>query len=170
MQRVKKYFSAIIAVIMLAMIFAVYEALSFSWALGAPSAENIFFRGETTAYPASAEISDPSLEIPAIGFASDTLAINFGIVPGGGNYATKFIDISNREDTRVTFIFRAEGNISGMVEFGRNNFALNPGDSAKVPVKFLTAKSAGTGNYSGRIFVSQVIAKNPISSAFLWLL
>lgn len=170
MQGRKKYFLALTVTILIAVLFATYEVISFSWALGAPSAENIFFKGETTTYLASAEISDPSLEIPALGFSPDTSEINFGIVPGGGNYATKFIDISNRGDTSVTFIFRSDGNISGMVEFGRNNFAMTPGDSANVPIKFLTGNGAATGKYIGRIFVSQVIAKNPISSTFLRLL
>lgn len=166
----KKYFSATIVAIVLAALFAAYEVISFSRALGAPYAENTFFRGETIAYPASAEISDPSLEIPALGFSPGTSEINFGIVPGGGNYATKYIDIANRGNAGVFMLFWAEGNISGMVDFGSNRILLKPGDSVNMPVKLQTPKSGGIGNYSGTIFVSRVMAKGPVLSAFLWIL
>lgn len=158
------------AVLVAFLAYSLYEVLFFD-ALGAGNTpENSFFVGEAIAYPSFAEISDPSNETTSIAFAPDPSSINFGTVPSGGNYATKYLDISNNGDGRILIFLGKEGGIAPMVAFPEARTLLEPKESKRIAVRLVTSNGTAPGKYDGRIILAKVKAKNAFADLFLALL
>ncbi len=165
----KKIVNASILLIAFAAFLLFYGVFSFRGAMGSDSAENLFFKSQSQAYDAFVEISDPKSEVPSIGFAADVDVLNFGIVPSGGNYARKAIQISNSARHRARVLFEAQGNIKNMLEF-ETGYLLEPGASEDVEIILRTQNSTLIGNYSGKVRVIKVVPKNAVSNIFIkWL-
>lgn len=120
---------------------------------------DIFFNYEITRYPSNTEISiaKPTQEKYTIGVVIDPWNLNFGIIPAGDNFGTRFIDLTNLKEKDVKIYFKVYGNISPFVNFSKNNFILRPKENITVETHFY-ASSAEVGNYSGEI---DVIAQRP---------
>jgi len=120
----------------------------------------LFFSYEIVRYASSVEIVPVENigENVVIGFVTDPWNIGFGIVPGNGSFATRTIELTNKEDKNNEIILKAYGNISPLVAFSKNNFVLKPKESVSVDI-FLYTQGFEAGNYSGEI---DVISKKPI--------
>jgi len=120
---------------------------------------DLFFNYEIIRFPTSAEVSpyQPNQQKLSLGVVVDPWNLNFGRIPSGKNFATRFIDLSNLKEKDAKVIFKVYGNISPFVNFSKNNFILKPNESVTVEVKFY-AEKAEIGNYAGEI---DVIVKRP---------
>lgn len=156
-----------VSAMLLFSIVLLYEVSSFSPPAGGTPSGNMLFAGNTDSFPASVEISDPKQDVASIGFGPDYSSLNFGIVPTGGNYARKFLEMSNGGDSEILIMLNAEGDIKSMIVFEKNNFVLGPGEYSKVPIVLKTTNSTAVGNYTGTIFISKVKAKNYLGTLFL---
>ena len=166
----QKVVTALIILIAFAAFFIFYGVFSFRGAMTSSSAENLFFKSQSEAYEAFVEISDPKSEVPSIGFSADTDALNFGIVPSGGNYARKAILVSNSARHRARVLFDVEGNIRNMLEFNETGYLIEPGTSEYVDIILRTQNSTLIGNYSGNVRIIKVMPKNAVSNIFIkWL-
>ncbi len=166
----KKIVNASILLIVFTVFLLFYGVFSFRGAMTSSSAENLFFKSQSEAYDAFVEISDPKSEVPSIGFAADTDVLNFGIVPSGGNYARKAIQISNSARHRARVLFEVEGNIKNMLEFNETGYLFEPGASEEVQIILRTQNSTLIGNYSGKVRVIKIVPKNAVSNIFIkWL-
>lgn len=87
-----------------------------------------------------------------IGVVVDPWNLNFGIIPVGKNFGTRFIDLENPTDKDVKINFKVYGNISPFVNFTKNDFILHKKEKITIEVKFY-AEQAKIGNYSGEIDV-----------------
>jgi hypothetical protein len=114
----------------------------------------LLFNYETTKYPSSAEVSSvlPTSDKLTIGVVVDPWNLNFGIIPAGKNYGTRFIDLTNMQEKDSKVSFKVYGNISPFVTFSKNDFILHSSENVTVEVHFL-AESANVGNYTGEIDV-----------------
>ena len=166
----QKIVTALIVLVAFTAFFIFYGVFSFQGAMASSSAENMFFKSQSHAYDAFVEISDPKSEVPSIGFAADTDVLNFGIVPSGGNYAQKAIQVSNSARHRARVLFEAQGNIKNMLEFDETEYVIEPGASEEVRIILRTQNSTLAGNYSGKILVTKIASKNALSNIFIkWL-
>jgi hypothetical protein len=120
---------------------------------------DLFFSYEITKYPSSVEIVEakPAQEKLTIGLTVDPWNLNFGIIPEGKNFGTRFISLSNLKEKDAKVSFKVYGNISPFVKFSNNNFLLHPNESLTIKVNFY-AEGAKIGNYSGEI---DVIVQRP---------
>lgn len=120
---------------------------------------DLFFNYEITRYPSNTEISvaKPTQEKYILGVVIDPWNLDFGIIPAGDNFGTRFIDLTNLKEKDVKIYFKVYGNISAFVNFSKNNFILRPEENITVETHFY-ASSAEVGNYSGEI---DVIAQRP---------
>lgn len=120
---------------------------------------DLLFNDEITRYPSSATVMvySPEDDRVTLGFVVDPFNLNFGVVPYGDNYITRFVMLKNLKDDAVKVSFRSFGNISRFVNYSMNDFILDNGESATVDIRFL-AKDAVVGNYTGQI---DVIVKKP---------
>jgi len=128
---------------------------------------DLFFNYEIIRYPSRVEVSEviSSQEKLTLGVVVDPWNLNFGIIPAGKNFATRFIDLANLREKDAKVSFKVYGNISPLVNFTKNDFILKPNESATIEVKFY-AESAKIGNYSGEI---DVIVQRP-KYEFLYVL
>ena len=114
---------------------------------------------EVIEYPTAGGVSSVPVnqEKMTIGMVVDPWNLNFGIVPSGNNYGTRFIDLQNvkAEDAKVGF--RVYGNIAPYVNFTMNDFILHGNENVTVQAHFYAA-SASVGNYTGQI---DVIVQRP---------
>ena len=119
-----------------------------------------FYKYEILRYPTNVEIMpiENVNENVVLGFVTDPWNINFGIIPGNGSYATRTIEISNKEEVVNEITLKVYGNISPLVVFSKNEFALNPGEKSSIEI-FLYKKDSQPGNYSGEI---DILSKKPI--------
>lgn len=119
-----------------------------------------FYKYEILRYPTNVEIMpiENVNENVVLGFVTDPWNINFGIIPGNGSYATRTIEISNKEEVVNEITLKVYGNISPLVVFSKNEFALNPGEKSSIEI-FLYTKDSQPGNYSGEI---DILSKKPI--------
>ncbi|MEM5829352.1 MAG: hypothetical protein QW040_00065 [Candidatus Aenigmatarchaeota archaeon] len=115
---------------------------------------DLFFTYEITRYPTSAQVlpAQPNHEKLTLGVVVDPWNLNFGIVPAGKNFVTRFVDLTNLKEKDAKIMVRVYGNISPFVNFTKNNFILKPNENAMIEVKFY-AEKAEIGNYSGEIDV-----------------
>jgi hypothetical protein len=113
-----------------------------------------FYNYEILRYPSNVEIkpTENINENVVLGFVTDPWNINFGIIPGNGSYATRTIEISNKEDIDNEITLKVYGNISPLVVFSKNRFILKPNEKTSIEV-FLYSKDSEPGNYSGEIDV-----------------
>lgn len=120
---------------------------------------DLFFDYEITRYPSAAQVSpfQPNQEKLTLGVVVDPWNLNFGIIPKGNNFATRFIDLVNLREKDARIFFKVYGNISPFINFTKNNFILKPNESITVEVNFF-AEKAEIGNYSGEI---DVIVQRP---------
>lgn len=166
----KKIVSALMIFIAFAAFLVFYGIFSFRSAIGSASAESMFFSSQCDTYGAFVEISDPASDVPSIGFAADVDVLNFGIIPSGGNYARKSLEISNSAGHRARVLFRAKGDIKDMLEFNETGYLLEPGASENTQIILRTKNSTMAGNYSGKVSVIKIIPKNAFSNIFInWL-
>jgi hypothetical protein len=119
-----------------------------------------FYNYEILKYPSRVEIMpiESISENVVLGFDTDPWNINFGIIPGNGSYATRTIEISNKEEKDNEITLRVYGNISPLVVFSRDKFILKPGEKSSIEI-FLYSRDSEPGNYSGEI---DVLSKKPI--------
>ncbi|MEM5879268.1 MAG: hypothetical protein QXK48_03925 [Candidatus Aenigmatarchaeota archaeon] len=115
---------------------------------------DFFFNYEIIRYPSSVSVSStgPTEEKLKIGVVVDPWNLNFGIIPVGKNFGTRFIDLENPTDKDVKINFKVYGNISPFVNFTKNDFILHKKEKITIEVKFY-AEQAKIGNYSGEIDV-----------------
>jgi hypothetical protein len=120
---------------------------------------DMFFNDEITKYPSFVDVAKflPSNQSLALGLVLDPWNLNFGTVPAGDNYVTRFIDLSNLKDKPVKITMASYGNLSGRVQFGKNDFILGPGEKTTVEVRAY-ATNATVGNYTGQI---DIFVKKP---------
>ncbi|MEM5773289.1 MAG: hypothetical protein QXL86_03680 [Candidatus Aenigmatarchaeota archaeon] len=113
---------------------------------------DLFFNYEIIRYPSSVEVSPvrPDQERLKLGVVVDPWNLNFGIVPIGNNFVTRFIEISNPKEKSAKIVFKVYGNISPFVNFTRNDFIIRPNESVTIEAKFY-AEKAKIGNYTGEI-------------------
>lgn len=81
-----------------------------------------------------------------IGVSADYGRLDFGRLPLHST-ATRYINLSAKE--RVKVAISADGGISRMLRFGKNNFVLQGNE--KIP---LILSADRTGNFSGKVFIS----------------
>lgn len=119
---------------------------------------DLFFNYEITKYPSSGEVStvQPTQERLTLGVTIDPWNLNFGVIPAGNNFGTRFINLVNKKEN-AKISFKVYGNISPFVNFSKNDFILHSKENVTVEVNFYTA-SAKVGNYSGEI---DVIVQRP---------
>jgi hypothetical protein len=119
-----------------------------------------FYNYEILRYPSNVEIMpiENTNENVVLGFVTDPWNINFGIIPGNGSYATRTIEISNKEERNNEITLNVYGNISPLVVFSKNRFVLKPNEKASIEV-FLYSKDSEPGNYTGEI---DILSKKPI--------
>ncbi|MEM3393687.1 MAG: hypothetical protein QXY79_01405 [Candidatus Methanomethylicia archaeon] len=115
---------------------------------------DLLFTYEITRYPTSAQVLPNTLnqEKLTLGFVIDPWNLNFGIVPPGQNFVTRFIELTNLKDKNAKILLKVYGNISSFVNFTKNNFILKPNETITVEVNFY-AEKVEIGNYSGEIDV-----------------
>jgi hypothetical protein len=118
---------------------------------------NLLFDYKILRYPTSVEIVSISEENINLGIVTDPWNIRFGSVPGNGSYVKRFISIKSSNSNYSKIRLKAYGNITPLVNFSKNDFALNGNESSAVEVALYT-DSAELGNYTGEI---DVIAKTP---------
>ena len=128
--------------------------------------QNMFFIYKKFRYTSNVTIVHAVSEI-AIGVSTDKDNLNFGIVPTGGSYSTRFIDITNEEDLPVKVVLESFGDILPLVEIKNPIYILQPGDSVKVEVILKTTNETETGNYYGGIEILTVMPKNSFIAPFL---
>lgn len=116
---------------------------------------DFFFTYEIVRYPSSAEVLSiqPYQEKLTLGVVVDPWNLNFGKIPFGNNFATRFIELDNLKEKDAKIFFKVYGNISPFVNFTKNNFILKPNESVTIEVKFF-AEKAEIGNYTGEIDVT----------------
>lgn len=66
-----------------------------------------------TLYPATVEVSSNAT---VVGMANDQDKLNFGVLPLGGSYSRRFVDVTNDAPRAAEVRFRATGAIGGLVE------------------------------------------------------
>jgi hypothetical protein len=116
---------------------------------------DLFFSYETTKYPSGAQVAvaQPTQERLTIGVATDPWSLNFGIIPYGDNFGTRYVDLINKKDRDVKVSLKTYGNITPFVNFSKNNFFLHPNENITIKAQFY-ATSAKIGNYSGQIDIT----------------
>lgn len=115
------------------------------------SYSDYFYDYELTRYPSSAEISEPKgwNENVSIGITVDPTNLDFGIVPGNGSYAVRFVNLTNSvQDAKI--YMKSYGNISTMIKFIPNNFMLRKNQKIVIDVYFNTSTN-NPGIYSGEV-------------------
>jgi hypothetical protein len=114
----------------------------------------LFFNYEMTEYPSSAEVSSavPVNNTVTIGVVVDPWNLNFGIIPQGNNYGTRFVDLGNMKENDAKVSFKIYGTIAPFVTFSKNNFMLHSKENTTVQLNF-NASTAQIGNYTGQIDV-----------------
>ncbi|MEM7825063.1 MAG: hypothetical protein QXO27_03780 [Candidatus Aenigmatarchaeota archaeon] len=120
---------------------------------------DLFFYYEITKYPSSAEVLPIQLtqERLTIGVVLDPWNLNFGTIPAGNNFGTRFINLVNKKENDVKIRLKVYGNITPFVNFSKNNFILLPKENVTLEVHFYAA-TAKIGNYSGEI---DIVAQRP---------
>lgn len=118
---------------------------------------DLFFVYEITKYSSNVKVAPEEGQRITLGFVTDPWNLNFGIMPIG-SYGTRHLNISNSGKNRVRVFFKVYGNIEQLISFSRNNFILNPGQSAYIDVFLKTTNLTKLGNYTGQI---DVITKKP---------
>ncbi|MBD3155774.1 MAG: hypothetical protein GF368_03910 [Candidatus Aenigmarchaeota archaeon] len=104
-------------------------------------------------YPARASIVDLRTgdNRNLIGISTESWVLDFGIAPIGNNTVKKKMTLSTKEGEGANIKLEAFGNISEMVNFGRNNFHLEGKDTIFV---FLNVtENIEVGNYTGEVDV-----------------
>ena len=114
--------------------------------------QSLFFNVEINRYPTKVQVMNYTKEKITVGVNVDPWNLNFGIVPIGKNYASRFINLFNSNKKDVKVILKVYGNISEFVTFSKNNFYLKPNQSVTIKINF-NAENASIGNYSGEIDV-----------------
>ena len=120
---------------------------------------DLFFNYEISKYPSRVEIAKAELakEKITIGLTVDPWNLDFGMIPEGKNFGTRFINLANLKEKDAKISFKVYGNISPFVKFNKNDFILHPNENLTVEVSF-HAEGAKIGNYSGEI---DVIVQRP---------
>jgi len=115
---------------------------------------DLFFNYEITKYPSRVEVvkAEPVKEKITIGLSVDPWNLDFGIIPEGKNFGTRFINLANFKQKDAKISFKVYGNISPFVKFGKNDLILRANENLTVEVSF-HAEGAKIGNYSGEIDV-----------------
>jgi hypothetical protein len=115
---------------------------------------DLIFNYEITKYPSHVQVSevDLSKDNVTVGVVIDPWNLDFGIIPIGNNYGTRFVDLSNMKNQSATISFKTYGNITPFVKYSNNDFILSSNDKESVKVIFY-ATAAPVGNYSGEIDV-----------------
>lgn len=121
---------------------------------------NLFFDYKIIRYPTSVEIVPETEENINLGIVTDPWNIKFGIIPGNGSYAKRYVSI-NSNDGYSKIKLKAYGNITPLLNFSKNDFNLNGNESIAVEINLYT-NSAEFGNYSGEIDVIIKIPKNEL--------
>jgi hypothetical protein len=133
------------------------------------SGQNLLFSYQIFHYQSNVTIINLT-EGFTIGVVTDPDNLNFGKIPAGGSYGTRFINITNTEDEEVFVRLDAYGNISHLVQFKKNNFFLNTGETAELEIILNTTQTTKTGDYNGVIELAIAKPRNPLASPFLSLM
>jgi hypothetical protein len=115
--------------------------------------EGLFYTYEITRYQSDVEITDLLTENISIGVTVDPINLNFGKIPIGGSYGTRFLDLVNLQEQRAKVMIKAFGNTSSMVTFSHNNFVLDGLKNLTVEITLTTTNTTKIGNYTGEIDV-----------------
>lgn len=119
---------------------------------------DLFFDYEITRYPTGVEITPSKFleKESVIGVVIDPWNLKFGIVPTGGSFVRRYVELTNVMERAGKVSFKVYGNIKPLVSFSKNDFILHENENSTVTV-FLSATNV-TGNFSGEI---DVIAQKP---------
>ena len=120
---------------------------------------NLLFEYNTIRYPAVGEVVQTGglNQNVTVGFATEDWRLNFGAVPANGSYSTRTVSMQNTKDANVLVMLRSHGNISDLVSFDKNDFVLEPNESAIVSIVMKSQNDIG--NYTGEI---DITTKKPI--------
>lgn len=118
--------------------------------------EDKLFIYEITRIPALAQTRNPELNEEemklTVGISGDIDVLNFGLIPTGGSYVGKYLNLTNRNENPVKISLSATGNISPYIEFDKNNFILKNQDTT-IYIIFRTTGDMPIGNYTGEVDV-----------------
>ena len=128
--------------------------------------DDLFFSYEVIRYPASAEIANNTPNI-TLGFNVDTDELGFGLIPTGGNFGTKHINLENRMESTAKIKAYARGDISPLIEFPQNNIMLGGKETLRMDVRLSTAADTEPGNYAGEVGIKIIRARHAIGSLLL---
>jgi len=119
-------------------------------------ASDLFYNFEVTRYPSSAEITEFKPSETTVGIDADTSKLNFGIIPQGGSFSRRTINLTSLgKDARISV--RAYGEIQPYVSFSQNDFIIRKDKKAVVEAVFDTKKNnkfAEIANYTGEIDIT----------------
>ena len=127
--------------------------------------QSLFFNVEINRYPTKVQVMNYTKEKITVGVNIDPWNLNFGIVPIGKNYASRFVNLYNNNNKTVKVIFKVYGNISNFVTFSKNYFYLKPNESETVQINF-NAENATIGIYDGEIDV--IVMKPRFNFVYWW--
>lgn len=127
--------------------------------------QSLFFNVEINRYPTKVRVMNYTKEKITVGVNVDPWNLNFGIVPIGKNYASRFVNLYNNNNKAVKVIFKVYGNISNFVTFSKNYFYLKPNESETIQINF-NAENATIGIYNGEIDV--IIMKPRFNFGYWW--
>ena len=133
------------------------------------SGQNLLLSYQTFYYQSNVTIVNLT-EGFIIGVVTDPDNLNFGKIPAGGSYGTRFINMTNSEDEKVFVKLGAYGNISHLVQFEKNNFFLNTGEAVELEIILNTTRATKTGDYTGVIELIIIKPRNPLATPFLSLI
>jgi len=155
----KRLIALIIALLLLLLLLGKPQPTEFVTNKTFTTYSDLFFNYEISKYPSRVEIAkaEPAKEKITIGLTVDPWNLDFGIIPEGKNFGTRFINLANLKEKDAKISFKVYGNISPFVKFNKNNFILHPNENLTVEVSF-HAEGAKIGNYSGEI---DVIVQRP---------
>jgi hypothetical protein len=156
MKEVKKRLIVVIAALILLLLLFEYKPQPTEFVTNKTfvTYSDLFFNYEISKYPSRVEIAkaEPAKEKITIGLTVDPWNLDFGIIPEGKNFGTRFINLANLKEKDAKINFKVYGNISPFVKFSKNNFILHPNENLTVEVSF-HAEGAKIGNYFGEIDV-----------------
>lgn len=119
---------------------------------GVEKYSDAFFDYEIIKYPTDVKIYEPNAsERITVGIVSDTNNMKFGIIPGNGSYAKRYLNLTNREKDAKIFL-HVYGDITPLVRFGKNNFIIRENENVMIDV-LLNTKGSEFKEYSGEIDV-----------------
>ena len=166
-----RFLKIIIIIIVFIIAFCSYQIVTTGFIISdeLDESQNLFFIYKKFRYPSNVTISYPATEI-ALGISIDTDNLNFGIIPSGGSYGTRIINIKNDEDVPIKIKLKPFGDISPMIDFEVPEFILQKGEEKKIEIYLRTTEATRMGNYTGGVEILSIRPKIDAFSSLLQLI